>query len=73
MPDKEVSAGNGSIVKTLYKRVLGRLVKIDHHVPAEDQVKGSAELDGIHQIECPEDHVLPDRRSQCALPICDTL
>ena len=62
MPDKEITARHGRVIKTPDQIHLGGLVKVYHHVPAEDQVKGSSETDRIHQVKGPENDVLPDGR-----------
>ena len=62
MPDKEVAVWQGHVIKAANKGLFGGLIEIDHDISAEDQVKGSAELDRIHQVEGSEDHVVPDLR-----------
>ena len=62
MPDKKITARYGCVVKTPYQVHLCGLVKIYHHIPAENQVKGPPETDGLHQVKGPEYDVLFDGR-----------
>ena len=62
MADHQIAAGDGGVVEPAHQGVLGGLVEIDHHVPAEDHVKFQAELDGVHEVEGLEDDVVADLR-----------
>ena len=44
--------------RTSASRVL--VIKIDHHIAAENHVKFQPEPDGVHQVKGAEDHVVPD-------------
>ena len=57
--DEQIAPGYRSVVKTANQSVLGRLVEVDHHISAEDQVELPAERDGVHQVKGPEDHIVP--------------
>lgn len=59
MPDQKITAVIGRVEKSFDKRFLRLLVKIDHHISAEDNVEFQAELDRIHQVKCPEDDIVP--------------
>ena len=58
--DHKVAAGRQGVVEAPHQCVLGGLVEIDHHVPAEDYIEFQAELNGVHQIEGLENHIVPD-------------
>lgn len=57
MSDQKICAWIGSLIKTVDQGILCLLIKIDHYISAEDNVKFQPELDWVHQVECPEDHV----------------
>ena len=38
-----------------HQSIPGGLVKIDHHIPAENHIKFNAEMDGVHQKMCIRD------------------
>ena len=58
MTDKKMAAGDCSIVETAHKGILGSLVKIDHHISAEDQIEFLFKLNLIHKVKGTEDDVL---------------
>ena len=57
MSDQKITARICRVIKTFYQSVFCRLIKIDHNIPAENNVEFEPELDGIHQVECPENDV----------------
>ena len=63
-----MSPRNSGVIETPHQRILGILVKINHYIAAEDQIEFSFKLDGIHQVEGSENHILlKGRRNRIAV------
>ena len=60
MSNQKISAVIGRIKKSFHKRFLCLLVKIDHNISAENNVKFQTELDRVHQIKGTEDDVISE-------------
>ena len=60
MADKKVAAWYRDVVKTPHQVRFCGLVKINHHVTAENQIKGSPKTDWVHQVKGLKNHILFD-------------
>ena len=60
MADHQITAGVGRVIKPAHQSILGGLVKVDHHVAAENHIELDSELDGVHQVEGLENDVVSD-------------
>jgi hypothetical protein len=58
--DKHIAIIPEMAVILFYKSLFGFIIKIDHHIPAKDDVKGFFHGEGkVHKVKLPEgDHVL---------------
>ena len=57
MADQKVTARVSCVEKTLYQRIFGWLIKINHYIPAKYYIELQFEANRIHQIKGPEDYV----------------
>lgn len=57
MSDQKIGSRIRSLIKTVDQSILCLLIKVDHYIPAEDNVKLQLETDRAHQIKRPEDHI----------------
>ena len=57
MPDQKIGSGIGSLIKTIDQGVLCLLVKVDHYISAEYNVKLQLKLNRVHQVKGPEDDI----------------
>ena len=51
MPYEQVSTLHKSVVELVDQHLLSLFVKIDHHIPTENEVEFFPERKGIHQIK----------------------
>lgn len=62
MADKKITARYGSLKKAPDQGIFCGHIKINHNIPAKDNIKRPLELNRIHQIKRPENNILTDNR-----------
>jgi len=56
MPRQKVAPGDKLLHQTPHQKISGRLLKIDHHVSAENNIEGSSFRTRVQEIESPKAH-----------------